>query len=555
MATLQQVKYTSILPDGKVSQYKENEKVQFTLPTRYAYIDGKQSYFLIEVDNTSTQTGAAADYTFPVVYQSHIGASALIERIQIQELPSSKVLEEIDNYNAYVGLLKSYGHDSDDYHAMAAVERVTGHSPAPANRLANNPVTKQFYQGGVINGSDELVAGVDVQCQSIVPIHMGLFSGLGKNKHMAFPNSLIGGSQINLDLEQAKIALSTLSHNFVTKDANDTPLRNSKNISQDIACTPASGGTQTNLLIRSEEMNFDNDYFGDKDISVCGFQPGMVLHCFEASTPSTNVDAILVKVEKDGNQLKLDFGATVITDGIDRVRVNMSSVNLSYNIAKIELRILETAPSDPSVMIQELGQGINFQTTHLTKISIPANMKSVILDIPSVNTRAISLLVCPSDMNHLEANDDSNSKLYPQISGNNNYIWQVRNSLIPNRPISISNDVNHACDNALYYKQLDVVFRDLLDNGLECFSDSNIYNECTLGAMASSNAYNERELANPMAYPLQLAPQGRSFNLVSTDPQLRINFENAPTNAVLYHVYVNHVRTLVSNAEGNQILF
>ncbi len=554
MATLQQVKYTSILPDGKVSQYKENEKVQFTLPTRYAYIDGKQSYFLIETDNTSTQTGADPAYIFPVVYQSHIGASALIERIQIQELPSSKVLEEIDNYNSYVGLLKSYGHDSDDYNAMSAVERVTGHSPAPANRLANNPVTKQFYQGGVINGTD-LVAGVDVQCQSIVPIHMGLFSGLGKDKHMAFPNSLIGGSQINLDLEQANIALSTLAHNFVTEDANGTPIRNSKNISQEIACVAAAGGSQTTLVVLAEEMNFDTSYFGNKDISVCGFQPGMVLHCFSSAAPSTSKDAKLVKVEKDGNQLKLDFGMVVITDTIDRVKVDMSSVNLSYNIAKIELRILETAPSDPSVMIQELGQGINFQTTHLTKISIPANMKSVILDIPSVNTRAISLLVCPSDMNHLEANDDSNSKLYPQISGNNNYIWQVRNSLIPNRPISISNDVNNACDNALYYKQLDVVFRDLLDNGLECFTDSNIYNECTLGAMGSSNAYNERELANPMAYPLQLAPQGRSFNLVSTDPQLRINFDSAPTNPVLYHVYVNHVRTLVSNAEGNQILF
>lgn len=555
MATLQQVKYTSILPDGKVSQYKENEKVQFTLPTRYAYIDGKQSYFLIEVDNTSTQTGADASYNFPVVYQSHIGASALIERMQIQELPSSKILEEIDNYNAYVGLLKSYGHDSDDYNAMAAVERVTGHSPAPANRIASNPVTKQFYQGGYINGSDELVAGVDVQCQSIVPIHMGLFSGLGKDKHMAFPNSLIGGSQINLDLEQAKIALSTLSHNFVTTDANDTPIRNSKNISSTIKCVAATGGAQTTLVIIEDEMNFDVTYFGDKDQTVCGFQPGMVLHCFDESTPATSVDAKLVKVEKDGNQLKLDFGTTVITDDIDSVQVNLDSVNFSYNIAKIELRILETMPSDPSVMIQELGQGINFQTTHLTKISIPANMKSVILDIPSVNTRAISLLVCPSDMNHLESNDDSNSKLYPQISGDNNYIWQVRNSLIPNRPISISNRVNNACDNALYYKQLDVVFRDLLDNGLECFTDSNIYNECDTINMGHINGFKQRELANPMAYPLQLAPTGRSFNLVSTDPQLRINFTTAPTNAVLYHVYVNHVRTLVSNAEGNQILF
>ena len=50
---LQNVKYTSILPMRKSSGNKQNEKVEFMIPPEIPYFDGKQSYLLVHVRNTS----------------------------------------------------------------------------------------------------------------------------------------------------------------------------------------------------------------------------------------------------------------------------------------------------------------------------------------------------------------------------------------------------------------------------------------------------------------------------------------------------------------------
>jgi hypothetical protein len=61
------------------------------------------------------------------------------------------------------------------------------------------------------------------------------------------------------------------------------------------------------------------------------------------------------------------------------------------------------------------------------------------------------------------------------------------------------------------------------------------------------------DLSNPFFVPILLAPQGSSFSLIDTDPLLRIeNTTGTLANILqkLYHVYINHTRTLMANDSG-----
>ena len=65
------------------------------------------------------------------------------------------------------------------------------------------------------------------------------------------------------------------------------------------------------------------------------------------------------------------------------------------------------------------------------------------------------------------------------------------------------------------------------------------------------------ELSNPFFVPILLSPVGSSYDLVDTDPQLRI--ENSAVSspadilAKLMFVYINHTRRLVANDSGVEV--
>jgi hypothetical protein len=74
---------------------------------------------------------------------------------------------------------------------------------------------------------------------------------------------------------------------------------------------------------------------------------------------------------------------------------------------------------------------------------------------------------------------------------------------------------------------------------------------------AIGNANENSEITNPFFIPILLSPVGSSFELVDTDPQLRIENSavSAPTDilAKLMFVYINHTRRLVANDGGVDI--
>ena len=555
MSSLSNVRYSSILPMGKTAGYTEEQRIQFEMPPEIGYIDGKQSYLYMEVENTSTQanssTGAAQDTkNVPVILQPHLGASALVRRMQLTS-KNGVELEDIDGYNTYVGMLNSYTHDRDEYQAMGLVEGVVGHSAIKDNRSVLNPAVHYFSPPPDVEKTDDEAIGgnVAITASFCMPIHLGLFSGLGSDEEkQAYPNLPIGGSILNVYLEQAKVAMCEMASAFYADNADADSTFNFRDASEPVSVDDITAG-DTSIKVKLDIMDFDasNPQFDQLDnqfgSAVSVFKQGSVIEIHDNA--GAFVEEVIVKdVKKSsaGDQLELELtAATGSTTAGGSIRVG--AITPSFNISKIELRVLETVPSNPQALRAAVNNGINYKSVLLNKLSQASALKNSILNIPASMTRALSIFTAPCIQDDLEtftAGGNLNSLVYPQLEASltYDYQYQVRQFLIPNRKVSISDVANNANDNAILYQQQQMAFRPVKE--ARCLND-------TING-------NNRPLANPVCIPLLLAPVGSSYKLLDSEPQLRYTSSNAgSTKAKLFHIYVNHVRTLKANAETGNI--
>lgn len=538
-AGLSAVKYKTILPEGKTSGYKQNEKVEFNIPADVGYFDGKQSYLNVVVRNTTTSNSS----TYPCAFPAHVGAHAMINRLQLQDTKGFE-LENIEQYNLYTGMLNAYGNNTDTYEAISKVEGIAAHNPRANHMAANDPKVNYFNPPNSGNVSSNVLTSVDgVSNTFCLPVNLGLFSAFA-GEHMAYPNLDIGGSRLTIYLEEAKNALQSLSSSFIKTvtlpDGVDTKIRNDfKFVSELVDATIAAGAATIDV---GAEKVLDTDQLADFNMARIAYKVGMEIE------DNNGVKGTITDMTIDGNgDLVLQTSGLLGSTGN---KIKAVAPTFSYEIDKIELKLLETIP-DPSTVKQirrVMKQGINYQTTQLTKISTPAQLVNAVVDIPSAITRGLSIMVSPVQTEKIGLDSGLNSLLYPQpdnyYSSNDNeysYQWQVRNILIPNRELSITSNSQALLqnDNPTFFNQQVMALRPMKE--VKALGDKDLPS-------------GENELVQPLFLPILLTPVGSSFDLVDTDPQLRIQ-NSATANpaqilAKLMHVYINHTRKLVANDSG-----
>jgi hypothetical protein len=537
-AGLSSVKYKTILPEGKTSGYRENEKVEFHIPQDVGYFDGKQSYLNIVVRNTTTSNASS----YPCAFPAHVGAHALINRLQLQDGKGFE-LENIEQYNLYTGILNAYCNNSDTYDTISKVEGVAAHNPQALHMTANDPKVNYFNPPNSGNVTANVVTSVGSVANTFcLPINLGLFSAFA-NEHMAYPNLDIGGSRLTIYLEEARNALQSLASNFIKEvdlpDGVNTKIRNNPIFVSETADGTIAAGKVT--IEAGGQFDIDTDEGQGFDMGRIGYRIGMEIE--DGDGKKGTIESM--SIDADGD-LEIQTSGLV---GSTATTFKAVAPTFSYEIDKIELKLLETVP-DPATVKQirrVMTQGINYQTTQLTKISTPAQLVNAVVDIPSAITRGLSIMVSPVQTDNIGKDNAENSLLYPQpdsyYPGNNNeynYQWQVRNILIPNRELKVtaSSEATTQNDNPTFFNQQVMALRPMRE--VRALGDK----ELKVG---------NNELSQPFFIPILLTPVGSSFDLVDTDPQLRIkNTTGTPSQilAKLQHVYINHTRKLVANDGG-----
>ena len=555
---LQTVKYTNHLPEGKLGDYKQNERVDFMPdPSTSPYFDGKQSYLHIKVTNDSTwTTNAAAGVAPPLCFPANVGVNAIINRCVVRARDNSQVIEDIEAYNQVTGIKNAYTHDSDIFKTLGRISGVTGRSPNGMNQGIGDLSVNYFLPNGATDGTTRNLSGGTEAASATfcVPIESGLMSAFSDQHHVV-PNLDIP-LHIQFFLERNNVALQTMYSHFnhaVTVNGTVCVNKYAKDPFLDHACTVTTNEVLLSAAVCDTTIAIDGELMAGKD---CAFRIGFPLALGTDILQITNVE-----MDQGGssNQIKLTLSATPNDPGAITT-CKLAACNRSYNIDTIELKTLLTIPDQPTMrMIRaQVQKGISFTSVQLYKSSSAEGLRNAVIEIPEALTRAQSILCVPCQQNFLESLDLLNSYIYCRpdarvpptgtgaLSDNEvGYQWQIQNVLIPNLAVQTNTATNNNSDNAIYFNQQVMALRHLIK-------------VTALGDNPQVVKEEDVDIDLPFFYPVSLTPKGQSFNIIDSAPQLRLN--NSSTTAAnifakLYHIHVIHTRILRSTDMGASISF
>lgn len=552
---LASVKYVNVLPDNKISDYKELNRVDFRpQPSSIPYFDGKQSYIHVEVqsDSTFVQGNSANPSTAspPVCFPAHVGASALFNRVLVRSADNGVVVEDIEAYNMIAGIKQSYSHDQDVFKALGRITGVGGRTCCEANQSIDNLAVNYFLPNAE-NTTANLATGggTSVEAQFALPVESGVFSAFS-NQHHCYPNLDIP-MHLQVFLEKASIALQVMSSKFFRSETvNGTAVVNEAFQSPLSTHACEKVGTEITLDVSECDTSLilnDTSY----DPNMCAFRVGQML---TDGTDHRVITAVETNTGAANNQIKITVDVA-FSAGDGPINVKLADITRAYTVNKIELKLLNTIPDAPTMkMIRaQMAKGISFTSVQLYKLSTAAQLVNSVLDIPEALTRVMSLLAVPCQQDNLESLDINNSYIYcrpddnlPGFANNNStrYQWQVANTLIPNLAVQTNGATNNKNDNSIFYNQQVMALRHLID--VKSLSDN-----------PACNKMNDVDIELPFFYPIALAPKGKSFNIIDSAPQLRINNDGtgADITAKLYHIFAVHTRIMRSSDMGAEIQF
>jgi hypothetical protein len=549
---LQSVNYVTILPEGKTSGYKPGQQIDYKIdPIQFPYIDGKQSYLLLNVTPDVSFSNAGATAKPGVCFPAHMGANSLVNRLVCRSNDGTgRIIEDREAYNMYNGIANAYQHDSDVFPALAKVEAVSGRSTAEINQTVDNINNCYFFpQADTTTTANVSTGGTSlIQNSFVIPIQLGLFSAFS-GQHFAVPNMDIAGVHLTYHLEEANRVLQLLCHKFYKK-ATINGLANQHvmeavNPLTEIDCTFSAGNV---FKIDQAQCDCDLTINGKKwALDMLAWRVGMPLQ-----TADGNV-ALITDIEIDGGQVQVTLGNDVAVAGAKKVKLDTVATR-DYTIDKCELRVLNTVPDGPTMkqIRRAVMNGINFNTTQLYKVSTASALKNAVIDIPESLTKALSIMCVPCQQGNLGAVDQQNAYVFPRMDAdlNNNdntyeYQWQVRQVLIPNLAVATGNQVNDKNDNCIFFNQQLMALRPMMD--VRALQDN-----------AVMQIENNKDINLPYFFPLLLAPLGTSFDLIDAAPQLRITNATNTTGditAKLNFVFVNHTRMLKVSDTGVDVSF
>jgi len=546
-ASLVNVKYMNILPDQKTSGYTEQQKAQFTIPADIGYFDPKQSYLNVVVRPTSTYaatalTGLTGYGVYPCCLPPNIGAHSLFSRVQLQSA-DGKTLEDIDAYNLWVSLLKSYSHDDDELATLSKIEGVSAHNNLPEARDFGNTAINCFLPPNETDAS----GGLDIQMDQYygrafqLPLHLGSWCGLEKSKHQVYPNLNIGGSLLTLFFDRASHVLTDLASAFTppVNEAEELPYYNYVSAQSVVDCSDISGVVDIDhVLVACATCDTTSTIF---DAAKLVYQPGVVVGVRIGSNAIEYrvVASVEINQGTGANQIKINFVTVIPYIGqTTPVTIQVAPPAHSYTIDKIELKVLETMPDAGTlnrIAKQMASEGTTFASVTCNKLSTPAQLQNAVVNVPNAFTRAQSILAVPVQSGTMYSTKDNNSYIYPQVDDQNQYTyqWQVSDTLIPNREIVTNTSIDTTCDNVIHFNMLTQAFRPIFT--------VKSYNQ----GLWSVDRDERRVLTNPFCYPLPLAPSGGTYNTLNCELQLRQeNSDATQTTSKLYHVFTLHTRSL-----------
>ena len=474
---------------------QSGRRIDFEIPPTVKFMDGKNSYLQFDI-----KIGIPATLTPTRLHlDPFIGGQAVVKNLRIRS-SQGILLEEISDYNAKVQMQYSYNQD-DSMRAMRALKEgslVTNvESRGTLGTSVSNNIdieTNPYYKpvGTVPAGRDWGNADDFLTAKVSLPIHCGLFAESSK----VFPNMLVGGLHVEVDIEDPARFVKQLDSVNRHRRMKQNPIFHGINAAGDaLTVVNATNRTEIFLGLQNNMMRVEN----------CPFVKGERIGICSATNPRSECALTLTasgaqgypkieNIELDGSgKIKITceqfqnsdsgtgveatsnnfilFSAAIDTDRRenDDATAVLVAATTSYPIttevsnAEIVVQQVGVDPRYEAGMMKRMRDGgtieIDIPSVTNYKHSLLASNRNATINLAVSNTRAKSMIIMPTCARTLSVADlmagakdayeeettDMDGRLHSIRSGQvgiidhlTSYQMVVDDKLVPSRPIVVS---------------------------------------------------------------------------------------------------------------------
>lgn len=412
--------------------FSGGQEVRIKVPPTTKFIQPKECYlqgdFKIQMPDQATHDATRLQL------DPRMGGQSLIKDIRIYSSPEfgSVLLEEIQDYNSIVSVMRDYDTNESEKRKRAMTEGATIWIPQTRGTLGTtrsecadtltNPYSKVDLVGG--NATSDFTNDNYLTCKLCLPLETGIFRS---EKIWA---NMFTGLEIVITLEEASRCLTELDNVSRHKRYRLNPRFHSLNGSR-TAPDGWANGSQSNVFYIEAETNSNNTP------ASCGFVAGQRINFVSPDNASvstlSNADPVIQKIELDSTAgqvdlLKITLNASVASAGgpvvskswfmySDSVLASPSGAyDATYSFSNVELVVQEvdmgqSYVNDLMSSMKEKGSIVN-DILSMTNYKYSQNAGDTVANIrlPLNNSRAKSIVCIPTDATVYDTKERIGSK-------------------------------------------------------------------------------------------------------------------------------------------------
>jgi hypothetical protein len=553
--------YVSIVAENG-EQFNPRQKIIFNIEPEIGFIK-KDSYIVFDLLNNSADKGR---YTL----QKNLGASAIIDRVDIYSKETGILLESNTNYCEWLNVMNQYMYDDTTNlvnhqgcgtpiqswsHNVNTGGNVSSFRSIPSPRhIENNqlsPVSSVDTNGGLAKYTTR---------RFCVPLMCGLFGAYEGGMEKAIPVMNFGGLRIEITLNAPKIALQPLGWSYV--DTRQTyNAKESENLEDWVSGSTVDDDNATDQSGTANACVFKftagtSTGYRKNNLQDVGLVVGNKMtwsgtdSTDAAKTYTGTVSAIANTVDRD-----LTIDGKVIThsslmsitlsgggagiNGVKTGKLKRVPDDCNYKVSNVEFRLKQIVP--PDGVADSLMRGINYEYMgyEVFMNNIPTGSLRHQIPINSVASKSVATFTILHDTSNGEGETHSSADMYngilPNVANLNEVVYFINNRLYPLRAYNPQNKG----DRVLATNELVKSFRAL---GVQ---PANLGNAdfCDL-----------ENYTNTPLISRELAREGMVFDLRNAEPELRLSFSASRSHILRANTFVFSKKIIQTTATGLQVI-
>lgn len=398
----------SIAPSN-ATEFSQNQKAIFDLDASLGYIKGRDTYLVLDVLNTSSD---ASMWTFP----NGVGASALINRIDIYSRATGQHLETLENYNQWSCIETQYTHD--DFTNIQQLEGVG----SPCYQWANgyDSTGAEFREPQQLDPTQIencLLSPLDGDGKTpryatrrfLVQLKCGVFRHW--DTEQITPCLNLGGLRVEIIMEQNALVCKRLG--AVARQPGDADMPRYIDLLNDgIALLDISAGGSG--LMGTDSTDAEG-YFTDlQSLGLCVGNSIKIVGVNAGTTYEYSCSITDIVASGTAGQINIAINPAIPGSALalSDVKLKVVDTKTSYQVKSAEMRVaIMTIPKDVQPMLK--GQ-LNYEFTSYEHFldTIPATVKRHQIPINSVASKARAIF-----SHFLNVDNETNMALMSYYTG------------------------------------------------------------------------------------------------------------------------------------------